>query len=73
MIVYKIDVLQELKNKGYNTGRLRREKILPEKTLQDIRNGKIIGMKSLNIICGLLDYQPGTIIKYVPDGETTEK
>ena len=33
-IRYKINVLAELKAKGYNTSRLRKEKILGEATLQ---------------------------------------
>ena len=36
-IVYKIDVLKELKEKGYNTTRLRKDKLLGEATIQKIR------------------------------------
>ena len=65
MIVYKIDILETLKENGYNTTRLRREKLLGENAIQDIRNGKMIGIKSLDMICGILDMQPGNIIKYI--------
>lgn len=67
MLVYKIDVLATLKEYGYNTNRMRKEKLLNEAAIQALREGKMIGIKSLNNICRLLDMQPGNIIKYVDD------
>lgn len=67
MIVYKINVLEELKEAGYNTTKLRREKLLNESAIQYLREGKPVGAKALNNICMLLDVQPGNIIKYVED------
>ena len=67
MIVFKIDVLKELKAAGYNTNRIRNEKILGQATLTDIRKGICTGTKTLNIICEILQTQPGLIIKWVPD------
>lgn len=64
MFIYKIDVLEELKKAGYNTTRLRREKLLTESAIQDLRNGKIVGIISLEKICALLEMQPGDIIGY---------
>ena len=65
MLVYKFNVLEALKEAGYNTIRIRREHLLSEKTMQDIRTGKMIGSKSLDTLCRLLDMQPGNIIKYI--------
>lgn len=65
MLVYKIDVLKELKENGYNTSRLRKEKLLGENSIQYLREGKMIGAKALDNVCKLLDMQPGNIIKYV--------
>ena len=65
MLVYKIDVLETLKEAGYNTNRLRKEKLLNESAIQYIRSGKMIGTKALDKICELLDMQPGNIIKYI--------
>lgn len=65
MIVYKIDVLETLKESGYNTTRLRKEKLLNESAIQYLREGKPIGIKALDNICMLLDMQPGNILKYV--------
>ncbi len=67
MLVYKIDVLESLKEAGYTTTRLRREKLLNESAIQYIREGKPVGTKALNNICRLLDMQPGNIIKYVDE------
>lgn len=67
MLVYKIDVLETLKEAGYNTTRLRKEKLLNESAIQYIREGKPVGTKALNTICRLLDMQPGNIIKYADE------
>ena len=67
MIAYKIDVLESLKEAGYNTTRLRKEKLLNESAIQYIREGKPVGAKALNNICMLLDMHPGNIIKYIED------
>lgn len=67
MLAYKIDVLEALKESGYNTTRLRKEKLLNESAIQYLREGKPVGAKALNNICMLLDMQPGNIIKYVED------
>lgn len=65
MLVYKIDVLESLKEAGFTTTRLRKEKLLGENAIQYIREGKPVGAKALNELCRLLDMQPGNIIKYV--------
>lgn len=67
MIRFKIDVLQELKNKGYNTGVIRSRKLLGENALQTIRCGGVPGIKSIDAICNLLQCQPGKILEFVPD------
>lgn len=71
MLVYKIDVLQELKEAGYTTTRLRREKLISETSLQTIRRGKVVSAGTLDALCRLLEMQPGHIIRYVPDEEQT--
>ena len=42
MIKYKIDILTTLKNKGYSTYKLRKNKILGEATIQKCQPGDII-------------------------------
>lgn len=71
MVRFKIDVLQELKNKGYNTNRIRKEKIIPEGTLTKIRNnqGEPVTTATINILCKLLNKQPGQLLEYFPDNQ----
>lgn len=66
-IRYKINVLSELKKAGYNTNRIRKEKLLSESTLQNIREGKIINANNLAKICELLNCQPGDILEYTKE------
>ena len=67
MFVYKFDELENLKECGYNTTRLRKEKLLGENAIQSLRRGEMVGIIALEKICKLLDMQPGNIIKYVED------
>ncbi len=67
MFVYKFDVLETLKESGYNTTKLRREKLLGENAIQSLRRGEMVGIIALEKICSLLDMQPGNIIKYVKE------
>ena len=64
MLIYKMDVLENLKKAGYNTTRLRKEKLLGENAIQYIRQEKPVGAKALDRICELLDCQPGDILEY---------
>ena len=60
MLQYKMNVLQELKNAGYSTYRIRAEKILSEGTMQRLRTGSTaITVESLG--------QPGDILEWVAE------
>ena len=61
---YKIDVIAALKNAGYSTYRIRKEKIFAEGTLQNLRDGVIVAQNTLEKLCELLDCQPGDILIY---------
>lgn len=68
MLQYKIDVLQELKNAGYSTYRIRAEKILSEGTMQRLRTGSTaITVESLGILCNILRCQPGDILEWAAE------
>lgn len=64
-IVYKMDVLSALKNVGYSSYRIRKEKLLGEATLQKIRSGELVSWENISTICQLLKCQPGDIVGYV--------
>ena len=72
MLVYTINVLQALKDKGYNTNRIRKEKIFAQSSLQNLREKKPISWANIQTICELLECQPGDFIKWVPDSEHAE-
>lgn len=67
MVKYKIDIIQALKNIGYSTYKIRKEKIFTEGQLQQIRDNKLLTQDALNKVCTLLDCQPGDILEYIPD------
>ena len=66
MIKYKIDVLHALKNAGFTTYRLRKDKILGEATIQKLRGFELVSWENINTICKLLNCQPGDMMEYVP-------
>ena len=65
-ICYKVDVIAMLKEAGYNTSTIRKDKIMGEAMLQKIRQGKLMSWAVLDTICSLLKCQPGDLIGYVP-------
>ena len=70
MIRYKINVLQALRDAGYSSYRLQKEKLLADSTLQKLRSGQTsITVENLNVICGLLGCQPGDILEWAPEEE----
>lgn len=66
-LVYKIDIISALKEKGYNTSILRKEKLLAEGVIQSLRESKPISWVNIEKICSLLDCQPADIIEYIKD------
>lgn len=72
MIKYKINIMDALKNKGYTSYKLRKDKIFGEATMTKFRNKEHINFDNLNILCRLLNCQPGEIIEYVGDDEPKE-
>jgi len=66
-ITYKIDVLKELKEKGYNTNRLRKEKLMGEATIQKIRENQLVSWANIDTICTLLDCNVGDVVEHQKD------
>ena len=66
---YKIDVMDALKTKGFTSYRIRNEKIIGERQLQQLRTGEIVSNACLAKLCELLKCQPGDLLEYVPDEE----
>lgn len=72
-LVYKIDVLQALKDKGYTTYSLRKNKLLSESTIQKLRNHVGVAWENLETLCELLDCQPADLIEYQKAEGVAEK
>ena len=64
-VVYKIDVLAALKEKGYSTYKLRKEKLLGESVIQQLRGGEAVSWANVARLCDLLGCQVGDILEYV--------
>lgn len=73
MLRYKMDILSALKEAGYNTNRLRKEKLLAEGVIQSLREGKYIALQNIDKICCLLDCQPADLLEYVKEDSTDDK
>ena len=65
---YKINVLDALKEKGYTTYSLRKEKLLSESTIQKLRVGEGVAWDNIETLCKLLDCDVGDLLKYVKEG-----
>ena len=64
---YKINVLTALKEKGYNTNRIRTEGLLSQSTLQKFRKNQGVSWENLETLCKLLECQPADLIEYVQE------
>ena len=65
MIRLKVDIINALKEKGYTSYRLRQEKLLGESVLTKLRASGLPSWHELDIICKLLECQPGDLVEYV--------
>ena len=61
------DVLGMLKNAGYSTYRIRKEKIFGESVLTKLRRGDLPSWAELDKLCFILKCQPWDLIEYVPE------
>jgi putative transcriptional regulator len=68
-IRYKVDVLAELKRKGYSSTKIREEKLIGQSYLQQLRHQELVSWKTIDTICGLLDCQVGDLVEYVKGDE----
>ena len=71
-IVYT-KLLNLLEEHGLTTYKIRKEKIISESTLQNIREGKRITTDSIAALCEALNCQPGDLLEYVPDEQSPKK
>jgi len=68
-IKLKTNVLERLKDSGYSTYKLRKDKVLGEAQIQKMRSGEVTLPSYIDTVCKLLNCQPGDIMEYIPDEE----
>ena len=68
-IKFKADILEMLKDAGYTTYRIKKEKLLAESTVQKLRNDEMVSIDNISRLCQVLKCQPGDIIEFVLDEE----
>ena len=55
-------LLKKMDEEGLSTYKIRKEKIISESTLQNIREGKRVTTDTIAASCGALNCQPGDLI-----------
>nr|WP_267459235.1 helix-turn-helix transcriptional regulator [Caproicibacter fermentans] len=56
-----------MQEKGLTTYRIRKESILSQSTLQNLRRGDNVSTEAIATLCRILHCQPGDIMEYVDD------
>lgn len=65
--------MKELKRRGYNYMRIKKEKLLSGQTLENIKQGKSITLDTLNKLCLMTKLSVGDIIEVVVTDEEKER
>lgn len=69
---YKIDVMQALNKAGYNTYRIRKDKVFSQSTLAKFRSGDTtVTIDNIERLCKILNLQYGDILEYVNEESDT--
>lgn len=69
MYYYKIDVVQALAEKGYNSYKIKKDNIMSQGTLTKLKNKENVTLDTLNTVCCLLRCDIGDIITIKPTNE----
>ena len=64
---YRIDVLSRLKEQGFSTYELRKNRYLGESTIQKLRERRSISWENIESLCKLLNCQPNDFLIYEPE------
>ena len=66
------NLLHLLKDKGYTTYRIRKERLIGQGTLTALKNGTGgLDSKTIARLCKILECQPGDLMEYVDDNTDT--
>lgn len=70
---WRTNILELLKEHGYTTYRIRKEKIFSESSVQNFRHNKPASWNDIETICRLTNKQPGKLIEFVKDDPKDNK
>lgn len=69
MYYYKIDVVQALAEKGYNSYKIKKDNLMSQGTLKKLKEKQNVTLETLNSICCMLRCNIEDVIKIVPTDE----
>lgn len=69
MYKYKIDVVGALAEKGYNSYKIKKDKLMSQGTLIKLKNNENVTLETLNTVCCMLRCNIGDVIEIVPSDE----
>lgn len=69
---WRANALELLKENGYSTYRIRKEKIFSESSVQHLRHSKPVSWNDLETVCRLTNKQPGKLIEFVKEDNKTQ-
>jgi len=64
---FKINIMDALKQAGYNSNRIRQEGLLRQSTIKKKRNSGQLSWSNIETLCRLLNSQPGDLLEYVEE------
>ena len=53
-----------MKEAGYTPAKIKKEKLLGESYMTQLRRGELVSWAAINTICRLLQCQPGDLLEY---------
>lgn len=64
---WRVNALNLLRENGYSTYRIRKEKIFSESSVQNLRHQRPTSWHDIETVCRLTGKQPGKLIEFVND------
>lgn len=68
MLRFKVDIIEELRDRGITSYYAKVNGILSQGTFEKMRRG-VVPVVSIDALCSLLNMQPGDLIEWIPDPE----
>ena len=72
-ILYKINILESLKEQGINTTDIKKKRIFSDEIVQAFRTGRIVKAENLSKVCSILKCRIDELLVYYPEDIDQEK